>query len=232
MKYTMKDFIEKPIAVRLKKENAESFLVECDKNGISWHYGGSAIRGIHIIADAVTRLIEPAVFFIRSENAVNWDDVRYCVKKGLLIADFEDIDLGEAVPSSPYRITIDCDGKTTTVRMIINGKEIKSATARCNPADKFNFKFGATVALNRLFSREPKANDYDKFRIGDRVVCDYVVSNPLVYNKHGKILKRNNDFAPFNYAVEFDDDICGHDAGGRGQAGHCWSINEDKLRRE
>lgn len=232
MKYTMKDFIEKPIAVRLKKENAESFLVTCDKNGISWHYGGSAIRGIHIIADAVTRLIEPAVFFIRSENAVNWDDVRYCVKKGLLIADFEDIDLGEAVPSSPYRITIDCDGKTTTVRMIINGKEIKSATARYNPADKFNFKFGATVAFNRLFSREPKANDYDKFRIGDRVVCDYVVSNPLVYNKHGKILKRNNDFAPFNYAVEFDDDIWGHDAGGRGQAGHCWNINEDKLRRE
>lgn len=220
MKYTMKDFVEKPIAVRLKKENAESFLVACGKKGISWHYGGSVICGIHIIADAVTRLIEPAVFFIRSENAVNWDDVRYCVKKGLLIVDFEDIDLGEAVPSSPYRITIDCDGKTTTARMIINGKEIKSATARYNPADKFNFKVGATVAFNRLFSREPKANDSDKFRIGDRVVCDYVVGNPLAYNKHGKILKRN-DFVPFSYVVEFDDDIWGHDAEARGQAGHC-----------
>lgn len=31
MKYTMKDFVEKPIAVRLKKENAESFLVACGK---------------------------------------------------------------------------------------------------------------------------------------------------------------------------------------------------------
>lgn len=35
MKYTMKDFIEKPIAVRLKKENAESFLVACGKK---WNF--------------------------------------------------------------------------------------------------------------------------------------------------------------------------------------------------
>lgn len=229
MKYTMKDFIEKPIAVRLKKENAESFLVACSKNGISWRYGGSAICGIHIIADAVTRLIEPAVFFIRSENAINWDDVRYCVKKGLLIADFEDIDLGEAVPSSPYRITIDCDGKTTTAQMIINGKEVKCATARCNPADKFNFKVGAKVAFNRLFSREPKANDSDKFRIGDRVVCSYADDNPRIRNAHGKILPGR---IGQSCCVEFDDKIGGRNAEGEGKYGHCWFVSASRLRHE
>lgn len=37
MKYTMKDFIEKDIAVRLKKENLETFLKVCDKKGL---FGG------------------------------------------------------------------------------------------------------------------------------------------------------------------------------------------------
>lgn len=232
MKYTMKDFIEKPIAVRLKKENVEAFLKACDNKGLLFRYGGRAFYVSSYVKDAIEGSLDVALFFDKKRGVIDWNVASYFVKKGLLITDFEDIDLGEAAPSSPYHIDIDCDGKTTTARMIINGKEIKSATARCNPADKFNFKVGAEIAFNRLFTREPKANDSDKFRIGDRVVCDYVAGNPLVCNKHGKILKRNNDFAPFNYAVEFDDDILGHDAGGRGQAGHCWNINEDKLRHE
>ncbi len=232
MKYTMKDFIEKDIAVRLKKENLETFLKVCDKKGLFWWIGFSEGNELEAIKRAVLKGKEVAIKCSAIMPTLYWDEVSWYKKFGTRVVDFEDVDFGEAVHSSPYRVTIDCDGKTTTARMIINGKEIKSATARYNPADKFNFKVGATVAFNRLFSREPKANDSDKFRIGDRVVCDYVVGNPLVYNKHGKILKRNNDFAPFSYAVEFDDDIWGHDAEGRGQAGHCWSINEDKLRRE
>lgn len=231
MKYTMKDFKTGNIAVCLNANNAGHFLRACKKAGLLW-LGGEATEALYFVSRLLSQKISVSATYSSLMKSLGFSRTISCIRTGLSVVDVTSFDLGEIVSSSSYHITIDCDGKTTTARMIINGKEVKCATARCNPADKFNFKVGATVAFNRLFSREPKANDSDKFRIGDRVVCDYVVGNPLVYNKHGKILKRNNDFAPFSYAVEFDDDIWGHDAEGRGQAGHCWSINEDKLRRE
>lgn len=229
MKYTMKDFIEKDIAVRLKKGNFESFLKACDNKGLLFRYGGRALHMLRYVKDAIEGSLDVALFFDKKRGVIDWNVASYCVKKGLLITDFEDVDLGEAVPSSPYRITIDCDGKTTTARMIINGKEIKSATARCNPADKFNFKVGATVAFNRLFSRDPKANDSDKFRIGDRVVCSYADDNHRIRNAHGKILLCG--IGP-NCCVEFDNKIGGHNADGREEYGHCWFVSVSRLRRE
>ena len=36
----------------------------------------------------------------------------------------------------------------------INGKTVKKTKARCNPLDKFNFKIGAELAFERMFSKK------------------------------------------------------------------------------
>lgn len=50
-----------------------------------------------------------------------------------------------------YKIIITSDGDNTTAKMIINGREVKSATAKRNPQDKPNWHIGAKTAFDRLF---------------------------------------------------------------------------------
>lgn len=60
-------------------------------------------------------------------------------------------------PQPKMHIVIDCDdGKTTTARLIVNGREVKKAVARHNPADKFDFRIGAQLAFERLFAKKQK----------------------------------------------------------------------------
>ncbi len=228
-KFTMKEFIEKDIAVRLKKENAKTFLKACDKEGLLWWLGFSDNNELGNIQRAISKGKEIAVKCGKMSHSIYWEDISYFKKAGTLVVDFEDVDLGETVPSSPYRIEIDCDGKTTTARMTINGKEVKSATARCNPADKFNFKVGAKVAFERLFAKPLKASDGELY-VGDRVVCDWDAGNTLIHNSHGKIIHTMRECNI--YCVEFDEDIRGHDCLGRGKNGHCWAVGRGKLHHE
>lgn len=58
--------------------------------------------------------------------------------------------------AAKYRITIESDGDTTTAKMIVNGKEVKQATAKRNPNDKANWRTGAQVAFDRLWAKQPK----------------------------------------------------------------------------
>ena len=55
------------------------------------------------------------------------------------------------------QILIDCDGNTTTATMTINGREIKTAIARRNPEDKFDWRKGAALAFERLWNSQKKA---------------------------------------------------------------------------
>nr|DAQ30255.1 MAG TPA: hypothetical protein [Caudoviricetes sp.] len=55
------------------------------------------------------------------------------------------------------QILIDCDGNTTTATMTINGREVKTAIARRNPADKFDWRKGAELAFDRLWGSQRKA---------------------------------------------------------------------------
>lgn len=54
----------------------------------------------------------------------------------------------------PYRpeqkIIITTDGHTTTAKLIDGKQTIKTATARCNEGDKFDFEVGASISMNRL----------------------------------------------------------------------------------
>ena len=47
-------------------------------------------------------------------------------------------------------IVITTDGKTTTATKRLGKKVLGTATARCNPGDKFDFDIGAAIALARL----------------------------------------------------------------------------------
>lgn len=53
-----------------------------------------------------------------------------------------------------YRIVIESDGTTTTARMEIDGREVKTAQAKRNPNDKPNWRVGAETAFDRLWETE------------------------------------------------------------------------------
>ena len=53
------------------------------------------------------------------------------------------------------KIVIECnDAKTTVARMIVNGKEVKHAKARCCPDDEFNLATGVRIAIDRMFEKK------------------------------------------------------------------------------
>lgn len=143
-----------------------------------------------------------------------------------------------AVKSTParYKITIECDGTTTNARMEINGKQVKTAHAKRNPADKFNWRIGAETALGRLFEKKCKKKDEKKerpFKVGDRVVCvNSAYGNTDTNGKHGKVVY--GDFScESNIAVEFDKPIeRGHSCSERHKDGHCWYCPPGDLRHE
>lgn len=64
------------------------------------------------------------------------------------------------------KIIITTDGKTTTARMFEGKKLIKSAEAKCNPKDKFDFETGAKIAFDRLVDREEKVKPKDLLKNG------------------------------------------------------------------
>lgn len=49
------------------------------------------------------------------------------------------------------KIVITTDGVTTTAKMYCGKEVIKKAEAKCAPGDKFDFEFGARLAMDRLF---------------------------------------------------------------------------------
>ena len=57
------------------------------------------------------------------------------------------------------KIVITTDGTETLARLYDGNKIIKTATAKCSPADKFSFETGAKIAFERLIDyaeKEPK----------------------------------------------------------------------------
>ncbi len=54
------------------------------------------------------------------------------------------------------KIVITTDGSETLARLYGGNKVIKTATAKCSPADKFSFETGAKIAFERLFDSEEK----------------------------------------------------------------------------
>lgn len=129
-------------------------------------------------------------------------------------------------PVKPYRITIECDGDTTTAKMVINGKTVKTATAKRNPDDKANWRIGAQTAFDRLWAKQEKQEGKKQdggFKIGDRVVAN---EKSHYEGKHGRIVSiqhsKDTDFC--RIGVEFDEYVYGHDCSGNAKPGHGWWV--------
>lgn len=61
----------------------------------------------------------------------------------------------ELIRRCDLRIVITTDGKEALARLYEGNKVVKSAVAKCNPKDTFDFKVGADLAYSRLMTEEP-----------------------------------------------------------------------------
>lgn len=93
-----------------------------------------------------------------------WDDGRISYSLNDIVCQWDERGL-EAVKDEE-KIVITTDGKTTTARMFEGKKLIKSAEAKCNPKDKFDFETGAKIAFDRLVDREEKVKPKDLLKNG------------------------------------------------------------------
>lgn len=149
--YTINDFFAGDVDIRCKNnKQALSLLEECDKRGVVWHSGKKA----------TSRL--PVMPVLEMDFFCNGGLTQSCGHDERNVVDFDQIDFDPREPS--YQILIDCDGTTTTATMTINGREVKTAIARRNPADKFDWKKGAELAFERLWNSPKKLGEKPEVR--------------------------------------------------------------------
>lgn len=222
--YTMKDFIEKKIAVRVGEKHAKEFLRMCEKHDLKW-----------LICDSATGFVPEKyedeltiAFNCSRDNYLGYCYEGYYFGRGWKVIDFSKI--ADDLPPR-YQIIIECDGDITTAKMTINGKETKVSEAKRNPADKFDWKKGAALAFERLWDKTP-AKKEGVFNVGDRVVCiNADCGNYNVVGKHGRVVRGNNDRCLV--AVEFDEDMdCAHDCHGLAKENRGWFVNPENLLHE
>lgn len=224
MKYTIKDFLAGKVDVRcVNDEQKKAFLKACAKHGLLWHHGDKA--------DAFMPM-----FNVISMKAFNdgrlghhWRQIAdACV-------DFDEIDLSSA---HRYQIVIESDGDTTTAKMVVNGKEVKTATAKRNPADKANWRTGAQVAFDRLWQKQEKPKkpaEKDGFKVGDRVVINDPDGRCAhdAHGKHGTIVSTDDEVCGISWiCVELDEAVYHHDCGGKTKHGHGCYVYAEQLVHE
>lgn len=150
-RYSINDFFAGKVDIRCKNnKQALSLLKECDKRGVVWNNNLKATSILHLMP-----VLEMDFFGNGRLTQSNGHDERNVV-------DFDQIDFCPCKTS--YQILIDCDGTTTTATMTINGREVKTAIARRNPADKFDWKKGAELAFERLWNSQRKAEKKPEVR--------------------------------------------------------------------
>lgn len=193
MKYTMDDFINKNILVRVGKVHMQDFLKMCEKRGLRWFSGEKAtewepnnIYGAETTIGCGVLGGKRLSFGQGNIGYVQWQ-----------VIDFKDI---ADKPIRNYQIIIDCDGDITTAKMIINGKEVKTAQAKRNPADKFNWKLAADLAFVRLWGwgeKKPAFKGVKRHaRVGEYVKITNACSNHGERYKNGDILRVDSLFLP------------------------------------
>lgn len=74
---------------------------------------------------------------------------------GYLILDEWCVD-GKTDSSHRYRITIDCDGVTTTATLTVDDVPVKTRKAHLSPDDTFSLRKGCELAFQRIFEKKEK----------------------------------------------------------------------------
>jgi hypothetical protein len=150
-RYSINDFFAGKVDIRCKNnKQALSLLKECDKRGVVWHSGKKATSALPFMP------VLEMDFFCNGRLTQSYGH------DGRNVVDFDQIDFCPCKTS--YQILIDCDGTTTTATMTINDREIKTAIARRNPADKFDWRKGAELAFERLWNSQRKAEKKPEVR--------------------------------------------------------------------
>ena len=150
-KYSINDFFAGKVDIRCKNDKQKmAVLNECDRRGVAWNDDEKATYRI------------PKDSVLEIDFYMNGKLTHSNGHAGRNVVDFDQIDFDPHEPS--YQILIDCDGTTTTATMTINGREIKTAIARRNPADKFDWKKGAELAFERLWDSQRKAEKRPEVR--------------------------------------------------------------------
>lgn len=155
-KYSINDFFAGKVDIRCKNDKQKmAVLNECEKRGVVWN--GDKTATYHIPECYIPECAVLEIDFYMNgkltqsnghaeRNVVDFDQIDFCPCK------------------TSYQILIDCDGTTTTATMTINDREIKTAIARRNPADKFDWKKGAELAFERLWNSQRKAEKKPEVR--------------------------------------------------------------------
>ena len=86
---------------------------------------------------------------------------------------YEDMIAGLVEPArEPCTVELRFDGMITTATLKRDGRDVKTAEARCNPKDTYSRAEGARVAVERLFEKKRKEDKpkESKPKIGDKFV--------------------------------------------------------------
>lgn len=165
---TIKDFIEKKIAIAFTcQKQMKEFAKMCEGYGMRMcRTGDDSVnwllnnRNTLLPSNGRTKFVHLAYNFhergVDHGMSWSWNDTiedEHYTDVGWKIVTFEEFK-GKN-PSVAYKIVIECDGNdVTNAKMIVNGKIVKSAKAKRNPIDKFNFVTGARLAFDRLFEKK------------------------------------------------------------------------------
>lgn len=133
----------------MKYKLGDKVRITTDKSkSTEWNYEGMmdkwlgkvmTIRECHVFEDCTTYRMKEDI--AERCGGWNWHE--------------EMIDgLAEESTKPKHSITITSDGKTTTAVFTVDGREVKKGIAKCSPEDKFNFKTGAELALERMWGKK------------------------------------------------------------------------------
>lgn len=170
-KYSINDFFAGKVDIRCKNDKQKmAVLNECEKRGVVWNNDKKATYHF------------PKYSVLEIDFYMNGKLTQSNGHAERNVVDFDQIDFDPHEPS--YQILIDCDGTTTTATITINGREVKTAIARRNQADKFDWRKGAELAFERLWNsqkkpeKKPEVREVKRFaKPGEYIKIVYSCSN-------------------------------------------------------
>lgn len=85
-------------------------------------------------------------------------------------------------PGSGYSVVLRFIGKTTTATLMHGDRAVKTAEAKCNPADQFQYGEGAKIAVERLFEKKKPMTDIEE---------KFVITRESIFHcfKRGQIVR-------------------------------------------
>ena len=163
-KVTMEQFINEKIAVRTGLgANLDKFLKWCGEAGLRWVAGQEATE---YRPDSYGEELCITSGF-HKDNRLEYSRACFYSDHNWQVVDFS-VFIGQ--PAS-HSVVITFEGDTTIAELVKNGKTVKKVEAYKHPADKYDRKVGAVVAVERLF--EKKKAEYKEVhrraRVGEYV---------------------------------------------------------------